>query len=513
MRRVSLRVGPLVLLAVAGALALVLVLRPSSDPGPTSAPGSQASSSSSPATEPGALRVGSPTRVVLNPTTSPESSQSFSWTAGRAEESGRVEIAPAEGGATEDVEATPAGTVNGNPHQHFSATVSELEPATPYRYRVGSPGGWSPWHEFSTADPDQEDFTFLYFGDAQVGLDTTWPRVVAAADARAPDAVGAVHAGDLINNADVDAQWENWFTGLGSTAATSNVFAVPGNHEHLGDSLLRVWRTTFEFPRNSPTRETIGSLAELAEGDDEVARQYAAFFDRFTELAVESVYYTDYQGVRFVALDATRDQTFLNPEDLPRCVDPQCPASSPGELWIRFQAAWLDGVLADSEATWDVVTFHQPVYSSSVGRDEPFVREHLGPVLENRDVDLVLMGHDHVYARGFKDSDATGTPGLTSGPVYVTTNSGAQHFALETGPDKNVWTANGATQVRTGQGVTTYQTVDVTGASLHYRSWLVEKGKKTDSGLTSGSLFDEFTVTRSEDGRTWVTEPGVSPPD
>ncbi len=32
---------------------------------------------------------------------------------------------------------------------------------------------------------------------------------------------------------------------------------------------------------------------------------------------------------------------------------------------------------------------------------------------------FVLMGHDHTYARGYVNADATATLGVTTGPVYV----------------------------------------------------------------------------------------------
>ena len=313
-------------------------------------------------------------------------------------------------------------------------------------------GCWSDWSTFTTADPSATDFSFLYYGDAQEGLDTTWPRVVQAARARAPQAAGSVHAGDLVNDADQEVQWDAWFAGMGDTAASTQLLAAPGNHEYLGDTLMRAWKVTFEYPLNQPSRSTIGDLADLAVGDTPVARQHAAYFDHFTALGAETAYYIDYQGVRFVTLNATRNLGFLTPDVLPPCSGADCPANAPGDLWIRFQAAWLDGVLAQSDATWHVVTFHQPVFSASVGRDEPIVRRHWLPVLEDHDVDLVLMGHDHTYARGYDDRDATSTPGLTTGPVYVVSNSGPKHYQLETDPARNVWLANGATQVRTGPG-------------------------------------------------------------
>ncbi len=77
-------------------------------------------------------------------------------------------------------------TANGNPLQHFSATVTGLEPATVYDYRVGLEGSWSAWWTFSTADPAEKAFQFIYYGDAQIGLDSTWPSVVRQARSDRP---------------------------------------------------------------------------------------------------------------------------------------------------------------------------------------------------------------------------------------------------------------------------------------------------------------------------------------
>ena len=139
-----------------------------------------------PASDPGTPVIAPPTRVILTPTERPEVSQSFSWLAGDASHTvGQVEIGAAAGGETRVVDAYDAGVVNGNPNKHFSATVTGLTPATEYRYRVGLPGSWSDWFTFRTADPNATDFQFLYYGDAQIGLDTTWPSVVKQAEANA----------------------------------------------------------------------------------------------------------------------------------------------------------------------------------------------------------------------------------------------------------------------------------------------------------------------------------------
>ena len=139
------------------------------------------------------------------------------------------------------------------------------------------------------------------------------------------------------------------------------------------------------------------------------------------------------------------------------------------------------------------------------------LRAYWVPVLEEHNVDLVLMGHDHVYARGYNNDDETSEPGVTDGPVYVVSNSGAKHYEL-TPEEDNVWTMNGATQVRRGGGVTTYQVIDVSEDQLVYRSYLAEKTPDSTTGRDVGAVFDEFTVTKTDDGRKWVTEAGVAPP-
>ncbi|WP_449281374.1 fibronectin type III domain-containing protein [Leucobacter sp.] len=476
------------------------------------------------ASTPGEVVEAAPTRVILTPTETPATSQSFSWLAGDvSHEIGQVEIAPAAGGESRVVDAHETGRVNGNQTPHFSATVDGLTPGTAYRYRVGLPGSWSEWVEFTTADPSATDFQFVYYGDAQIGLDTTWPEVVRQAEERATRSVGSVHAGDLIDTGSNDTQWRNWFTGMEKSATRTNVMAAPGNHEYSGDKLLASWKAHFEYPLNQPSTESIGELASLAQGDSDAAKQYAAYFAHWAEFAAETVYYTDYQGVRFITLNATRDTTFLKPDVLPACSGSECPSGKVAALWTEYQAAWLDYVLKNSASKWNVVTFHQPVYSTSSGRDEPVLREYWVPVFEENDIDLVLMGHDHTYARGYKNSTRTETEGMTTGPVYAVSNSGAKHYALETDA-KNVWTNNGATQVLRGEKVTTYQVIDVSADQLVYRSYVAENasGAKTYAYVDGayveqpaknvGDLYDEVIVTKYSDGKKWVTEPGVEIP-
>jgi acid phosphatase len=73
-----------------------------------------------------------------------------------------------------------------------------------------------------------------------------------------------------------------------------------------------------------------------------------------------------------------------------------------------IQLEWLDRALAASRARWKLVTLHHPPhtplgkgYFLGVVRhsSEPGLLAQLGPILRRHDVDAVLAGHNHFYAR------------------------------------------------------------------------------------------------------------------
>lgn len=73
---------------------------------------------------------------------------------------------------------------------------------------------------------------------------------------------------------------------------------------------------------------------------------------------------------------------------------------SPGDE----QIAWMEDQLrAARDAPWTVVVFHEPVYSAGKHGSTPRFDTLLADRFEELGVDIVLNGHDHVYASAFKD--------------------------------------------------------------------------------------------------------------
>jgi len=292
-----------------------------------------------------------------------------------------------------------------------SVRLEGLAPATMYAYRVGDGAQWSEWFQFRTAAATPAPFTFVYFGDAQNEVRSLWSRVIREANQYAPRAAFMLHAGDLINSSDSDAEWGEWFGAAGWLNGMIPVVATPGNHEYDDDhGLSRHWRSQFAFPANGPSG------------------------------LEETVYWFDYQGARFISLNSNER--------------------------VEEQRDWLKATLADPvRPRWTIVTFHHPIFSASKDRDNPELRALWRPILEEGGVDLVLQGHDHAYARsglGGPRNVAEGVRCASSHTVYVVSVSGPKQYPLQ-----KKWNVS-----REASGVQLFQVVHVDPREIRYESRL-----------------------------------------
>lgn len=326
-------------------------------------------------------------------------------------------------------------------HMH-TAQLSGLTPSVMYAYRVGDGKYWSEWFHYRTASDKPEPFSFVYFGDAQNAVRSMWSRVIREANLHAPRAAFMLHAGDLINSSNSDANWGEWFIAGGWLNGMIPSIATPGNHEY-SNGLSKHWRPSFSFPLNGP------------------------------EGLEETVYWLDYQGARFISLNSNEQ--------------------------IEKQSPWLEKVLSDpNRPKWTIVTFHHPVFSAAKERDNPQIRNEWRPIFEQHKVDLVLQGHDHAYARSglggpanmaFENHTGTnvseGIQHKSSNTVYVVSVSGPKMYTLQ-----EKWDIP-----RTASGVQLFQVIHVSQENIRY-----------ESRTAVGELYDAFTLTKDEQGITVLTE-------
>ena len=377
-----------------------------------------------------------PDRIILTWQGDPARSQAVTWRTDASIKKALAQIAVAESGPgfvnrAKDVAAktTPHEGELGPAHYH-SVVFEELEPSTKYAYRVGDGVNWSEWFQFSTASDKPEPFSFIYFGDAQNDVRAHWSRVIREAHSDAPKARFMIHAGDLVNHGNRDAEWGEWFgAGAWLNAMVPSV-PTPGNHEYPRNSkgplasraLSHHWRPQFTLPDNGP------------EGLD------------------ESVYWLDYQDARIISLNSNEHQ--------------------------RDQIEWIDQVLADNPKKWTIITFHHPIYSAARGRDNPELRSMWKPLFDKYKVDLVLTGHDHTYGRFKQDLSenvASGTNARSEegGTVYVVSVSGPKMYPLGRRPIMR----------RGAEDTQLYQIISIDGDTLRY-----------EARTATGELYDAFRL-------------------
>lgn len=318
-----------------------------------------------------------PRRVLLTWSGNPATSASVTWRLDRipAQAVAEIALASANPEFVKTAESVPAEvrlfTIGDAKVAYPRAVFNGLKPATSYVYRVGDGQTWSEWYDFKTAAAEPKPFRFVYFGDAQNDVKSMWSRVVRNAHRYAPFADFYLHAGDLINRADADHEWEEWFYAGGWIHATTPTIATPGNHEYTQGRISQLWRPQFDYPNNG--------IAGLE----------------------DSNYYIDFQGARIVSLNSLQS--------------------------TEEQTAWLDKVLTDNPNRWTFLTFHYPMWSTAQGRDNKALRERWLPIILKHNVDLVLQGHDHTYGRKNVTSGVTARQRNT---VFVVSVSGPKMYTL-----------------------------------------------------------------------------------
>lgn len=326
--------------------------------------------------KPGAI----PDRVILTWSGDPATTQSVTWRTDASVRNPVAQIAMAEDGPAfkkkaRQVAAQSEGLQSDlGAAQYHSVRFTGLEPASTYVYRVGDGFNWSEWNQFRTAAVGPAPLEFVYVGDAQNDIFEMWSRVIRQAYTEAPKMRFIVHAGDLINRANRDAEWGGWHQAAGWINRSISSLPTPGNHEYEQKKLTRHWRPQFTLPENGP------------------------------QGLEETCYFIDIQGVRLISLNSNELQA--------------------------EQAAWLSGVLAKNPNQWTILTFHHPVYSAARSRDNKELRERWQPIFDQYGVDLVLTGHDHTYARS-NLVDGRSMRSGKKGTVYVVSVSGPKMYQLD----------------------------------------------------------------------------------
>jgi predicted phosphodiesterase len=249
---------------------------------------------------------------------------------------------------------------------HFvhRATIPGLETETSYVYRVRSGNSATATFSFTTAPKTTSPFVTAWWGDNHNGTVTLATHVTNLL-AHAPNMICV--AGDMVNFGNAISEWHDyWFKPLETlnAAQTTPVIYARGNHD--GEHALSYAYST--LPGN------------------------------------EAWFAFDYGNSRFIFLDSETG-TSSSPE----------------------QYNWLQAELNRPEtqrAAFRIVCFHRPpyvnVWNGGGYTGETFVRNDWVPLFTQKNVDIVISGHQHSYQRG-----------ATNGTVYIVSGGGGGYLDTE----------------------------------------------------------------------------------
>jgi hypothetical protein len=262
--------------------------------------------------------------------------------------------------------------------------VEQTAPVTLHRIELSGLEPETTYHyRIQTDDAESDTFTFRTevnestpFSFAAFGDSRTTPEQssVVGRQMASHEPHFLLHSGDLVSNGTAYEQWEEqFFSPLGDTLNHVPIFPVLGNHEQNSEHFYNF------FPSGS-------------------------------------WYSFNYGDTQFIALDTN--------------------TASGGFAPGTEQHAWLEQTLKETDATWRIVWFHHPPYSSGNHGCSFEQREAFAPLFEKYKVDMVFNGHDHIYERSFPMQ--ANERADDSGVIYIVTGGGgAPLYSVNAGD----WTA------------------------------------------------------------------------
>lgn len=227
------------------------------------------------------------------------------------------------------------------------AFFTDLEAGVSYTYRLSNADGELATHEFTTVD--EGEFSFFYIGDAQIGSSGNavrdgegWQNTIDVAQERYPEVNILVSGGDQVETASNETEY-------------------------------------LHYPAPLQMKE-LAHVATVGNHDVGAPRTYAEHFNL-----------PNYDA------DLTRNHWWGQNDILFLHMNTE------HRNWGNHRA-WLEGVLAEQGDNYAqyIVVIHRGLYSvanHSQSSTTDDIRKGLTPIFHDNNIEIVLAGHDHSYAR------------------------------------------------------------------------------------------------------------------
>lgn len=421
-------------------------------------------------------KTGSPFTIVMSPNGDTQSSMAFAWYTEENVKGTKVEIVEDNGQDIEFSESivfngvceTVGTKLNGDSKIYESHKVisDKLKPGTKYFYRVGDGTTWSEVGSFTTSS--EGEFSFLYLTDSQgknEGDYEVWAKTLDKALTQFPNSKFMVMAGDMVdaglNVPNNEQEWIHFFEKARNSLLNLPMAPVMGNHEGRNN-------TGFANHFNLPIRKDVKATP------------------------LNSVYSFDYNDVHFAMLNTEMGES---------------------KEMFEPQIEWLKRDMVSTDKKWKIIVLHKPLYSTSSHiKDKDIVdviKPMLGPVIDELGIDLVLQGHDHIYARtsqiynGEKTGDTVdeGKVKNPKGTMYLISNtSGFKYYDQH--PDANLELFEKTEQ----PNEQSYTGITINNKELKIESYLLNNSAVYDSYKIERTdlkpeAVEDFLVMKTDDGK------------
>lgn len=361
----------------------------------------------------------------------PKTSRAFAWYTGPGINGTKVQVVEASkvknGLFPEDKAVTFNGTaetvnvfmsVNDRNNKKYTKFTSHkviannLTPNTKYSYRVGNgdPEGWGQTGTFITDAADKQDFHFAVGSDSHAEspeLAKYWKDTLRKAINKV-DPKFFILTGDLVSYGDQEPEWQSLLGVPDKELANCPIVPVLGGHEVKDyDEDENTDTDNFFSHFNLPENAGIGGRTQKG-----------------------SVYAFEYGDALFMQFNSQFAGELNDKGDI-EYDDPE----------FYAQLEWMKNQVARSDARWKFVSFHKGPYSKGENgtwweaNRMKFYRKYLIPVFDELGVDMVFVGHDHMYMRSYqmmndKPLKEYGKYAATDprGTVYMMTNSVGYKF-------------------------------------------------------------------------------------
>lgn len=373
------------------------------------------------------------------------------------------------------------------------AIANGLKPGTKYIFRVGNGKEWSQVGSFTTDAADNQPYRFIAGSDSQASNKEEfkpWEDTFRKAIERIGEPKFLINAGDLVDNGDLEEQWQ-WMLGLAQKQLLNVPFVpVLGGHEISdwdGDETTpnNNFYNHFNLPKNVVDATHDGSVYSFEYGD-----------------ALYMVYNSQFDGKLnkdgTVNWDDDRHEQFWN------------------------QVDWMKNTVAKSDKKWKFVTFHKSPYAAGdnsaqwEGERIDFYKKNLIPVFDELGIDMVFEAHDHMYMRSFQmlgdqvidpkalAKDDAGNVIDPKGTVYLMSNAFGNKFYYKNN------------QYYLDEEFEPHEVLDKDGKPIPYDDYFAaineqpEKKMFTDVSVSDQVLkFDAYTAAVEDEGKAGFGEDGL----